>query len=131
MPQSHEVFHTVAAECSDSLPYTNSPIICPYCGDLKSAPAVWSYNFKSHLLCKHPSISSEDHKDISALTKLESEGMRCIWGNHSKQQNVHQKPQCAPIVISEAHCSHLILKYVFPSSFFNDSTDAQSIVVRL
>ena len=120
----------VAAECSDSSPCTNRPIICPYCGDSKSTPAVWSYNFKSHLLRKHPSVSSEDHKDISALTKLESEGMRRIWGNRSKQRNVRRKSQRAPIVISEAHRSRLILKYVFPPSFINDSTDAQSTVVR-
>jgi hypothetical protein len=31
---------TVIAECSDSSPYMNRPIICPYCGDLKLTPAV-------------------------------------------------------------------------------------------
>jgi hypothetical protein len=59
------------------------------------------------------------------LTKLESEGMKHIWGNRSKQQNVCQKSQHAPIVILEAHRSCLILKYVFPFCFINDSTDAQ------
>src|SRR5947208_16467931 len=79
---------TVTTECSDLSPCINCLIICPYCGDLKSSPVVWSYNFKLHLLSKHPSISSEDHNDILALTKLESEGIRCIWGNCSKQWNV-------------------------------------------
>jgi hypothetical protein len=115
----------VTIECSDSSPYTNCPIICPYYGNLKSNPVVWSYNFKLHLLSKHPSISSEDHNDILALTKLESEGMKHIWGNRSKQWNVCQKSQHAPIVISEAHHSCLVLKYIFPFCFINDSTDAQ------
>jgi hypothetical protein len=102
----------VAADCSDSSPCTNHPILCPHCDD---SAVVWSYNFRFHLLCKHPRVSLEDHSDILTLTKLEKDGMKRIWEHRLKQRKVHRKSQRAPLVISEAHCSHLVLKSVFHS----------------
>ena len=118
-----------ATECSDSSPCTNHPIICPHCDDSESSlsPVVWSYNFRAHLLRKHPRISLEDHGDILVLTKLEKEGMRRVWEHRLKQQKVHRKSQRAPLVISEAHRLHIALKYVFRFHFINDSTDAQTL----
>lgn len=103
----------VAAECSDSSPCTNRPIFCPYCDNSESSPVVWSYNFRFHLLCKHPSVPLEDHADILAMTKLEEEGMKRIWQRRLKQRKVRRKSQRAPLAISEAHRSRLVLKYMF------------------
>lgn len=111
----------VATECSDSSPCTNRPIVCPHCDDSESSPVVWSYNFRSHLLRKHTRISLEDHTDILVLTKLEKEGMRRVWEHRLKQRKAHWKSQRAPLVISEAHRSCLVLKYVFLFYFIHDS----------
>jgi len=102
----------VATGCSSSSPCTNHPFICPYCDDSKLSPvaAVWTYNYRSHLLRKHPRISLEVHRDILVLTKLEKEGMRCAWEQRIKQRKVYWKSQRPPLLISEAHRSHLVLK---------------------
>jgi hypothetical protein len=118
---------TVVAECSDSSPCTNCLIVCPHCDDSELSPVVWSYNFRSHLLHKHTRISLEDHSDILVLMKLKKEEMRRIWEHHLKQRKVHQKSQHTPLVISEAHHSCHISKYVFHFYFIDDSTDAQNL----
>ena len=102
-----------AAQCSNSSPCTNHPIVCSYCDASESSPVIWSYNFQSHMLCKHPSISLERHSDMLVMTKLKKDGMKRAWKCHFKQHQVRQKTQCTPLVISEAHRSRLILKYVF------------------
>ena len=79
----------------------------------ESSPVIWSYNFQSHMLCKHPSISLEHHSDMLVMTKLEKDGMKRAWKRRFKQRQVRRKTQCAPLVISEAHRSRLVLKYVF------------------
>ena len=117
---------TIAAECSDSSPCTNHPIVCPYCDDSESSRVIWSYNFRSHLLCKHPRISLDDHSDILMLTKLEKDGMRRVWEHRLKQWKVRRKSQRAPLVISETHRSRLVLKWVFLFYFINVSTNTQN-----
>ena len=63
--------------------------------------------------------------DIWVLTKLEKEGMKRIWERRFKQQQVRsgRKSQSVPLVISEAHRSRLVLKYVFLFYFINYSAD--------
>jgi hypothetical protein len=112
---------TIAAECSDSSPCTNRPIICPHCDVSESSRVVWSYNFRSHLLHKHPRISSQDHGNILTLTKLEKDGMRRVWEHRLKQPKVRRKSQRAPLVISEMHRSRLVLKYVLLFYFIKDT----------
>jgi len=51
--------------------------------------------------------------------------MKRIWKSRKKQQKVHRKAQRTPLVISETHCSRLVLRYEFLQYFINDSTDAQ------
>ena len=116
---------TAATGCSGSLPCTNHPVTCPLCGDSEST--VWTYNFRSHLLRKHPGISLEDHRDMLVLTKLKKEGMRRVWEHRMKQRKVHRKSQCPPLSISEAHHFRLVLKYVFRFYFINDSTDVHDL----
>ena len=117
----------IAAQYSDSSLCTNRPIVCPHCDGSESSPVVWSYNFRSHLLRKHPRISLEDHSNVFVLTKLEKERMRQVWKHRLKQQKVYQKLQRVPLVISETHRSRLVLKYVFLLYFIDDSTDAQNL----
>jgi len=59
------------------------------------------------------------------LTNLEKKGMKRIWKSHKKQRKVRRKAQRALLVISETHCSWLVLRYEFLQYFINDSTDAQ------
>jgi len=115
----------IATACSDASPCTNHPLVCPYCDDSELGQVVWSYNFRQHLLHKHPRISLDDQGDILRLTNLEKKGMKRIWKSRKKQWKVCQKAQRAPLVISETHCSQLVLRYEFLQYFINDSTDAQ------
>jgi len=117
----------IAADCSKKLPCTNHPVVCPYCDDLGVSPAVWSYNFQFHLLHKHPRVSLENNSNIFTLTKFEKDGMKGIWDRRSKQQKPHRKSQCAPLVLSETHCMHLVLKYVVLFYFINDLTNVQNL----
>jgi len=111
----------ITAVCSVSSPCTNRPILCPHCDDSESSPVVWSYNFRVHLIRKHPSIPLEYHSNVTTLTKLKKEGMRGIWQRRLKQRKVRRKSQRAPLVISETHRSCLVLKYVLLFSFINNS----------
>jgi hypothetical protein len=98
-----------AAICSDTSPCTNHPIRCNYCPS--SSPAVWSYTFRQHLHRAHPSISLESHKKIWTLSKLESEGMKRIWGRRFKQRKTRRKAQRPSLAISEMHRSRVVLGY--------------------
>ena len=115
-----------AAQYTYSSPCTNHPILCLHCIGSESSPVVWSYNFRFHLLCKHPRVSLQDYNNVLSLTKLEKGGMKRAWEHCNKPQKLHQKSQCTPLMISERHHSHLVFKYVFLFYFFNNSTDQQN-----
>jgi len=115
----------IATACSDASPYTNHPLVCPYCDDSELGQVIWSYNFQQHLLYKHPGISLDNQGNILRLTKLKKKGMKHIWKSCKKQQKVRQKAQRAPLVILETHRLRLVLRYEFLQYFINDSTDAQ------
>ena len=88
----------IAAECSEKSPCTNRPMICPHCDDSESSQVVWSYNFRLHLIRKHPSIPLEDYSDVFTLTKLKKDGMKCVWERRLKQRKVRRKSQRAPLL---------------------------------
>lgn len=115
----------IASACSNASPCTNHPLACPYCDDSELDRVVWSYNFRQHLLRKHPRISLDDQGDILTLTKLEKKGMKRIWKGCNKRRHMHRKTQNPPLMISETHRSRLVLRYGFLQYFINDSTDAQ------
>jgi hypothetical protein len=46
------------------------------------------------------------------MSKLEKDGMRHIWDHRLKQPKVRSRTQRMPLVISEAHLSRLVLRYV-------------------
>lgn len=117
----------VATGCSESSPCTNHPVACPYCDNSEASPVVWSYNFRFHLLQKHPRVSLENHSDIFTLTKFEKDGMKGMWDHRHKQQKLHRKTQRPPLVILETHRSRLVLKYVVLFYFINDPTDVQNL----
>jgi hypothetical protein len=100
----------VAAQFSDSSPCTNHPIRCFYCPN--SSPAVWSYTYREHLTRFHPTVSLEDNETIWAVSGLEEERMKQLWDDRLKQPpKARRKAQRPPLVISETHRTHLILKY--------------------
>lgn len=117
----------VTAGCSESSPCTNHPMLCPHCNRLELSSVVWSYNFRSHLLRKHPRVALGDHSNVLVLTKREKDRMKGIWGHHRKQWKAHRKSQHAPLVISEVHRLCVVLKSVFPFCSAKDSTDAQTL----
>lgn len=100
---------TIASKCSEASPCTNHPMHCPYCP--KSAPAVWSYTFRQHMLRLHPSIPLDKHRSIWMISKLEKDGMRQLWEQRLKQPKVRTKAQRAPLVVSETHRTCLVLRY--------------------
>ncbi len=103
---------SVVAKCSDASPCTNHPIHCPYCPH--SSPAVWSYNFRQHLLRHHPAVSLNKHNSILTLSKLEKDGMKRVWDQRHKQPEAHSKTLAQPcLMISEMHRSCLVLKSIF------------------
>ena len=99
---------TNAAACSESSPCTNHPMKCPYCP--KSSPAVWSYNFRHHLLRVHPSIHLGSHKSVWTPSKLEKDGMKRVWQHRHKQPKPHPRAQRPSLVISETHRTRLVLR---------------------
>ena len=99
---------TSAAACSESSPCTNHPIICQYCPKLN--PAVWSYNFRHHLLCSHPSIALSGHKSLWTPSKLEKDGMKRVWQHRHKQPKPHRRAQRPTLMISETHRTKIVLR---------------------
>ena len=97
-----------AATCSENSPCTNHPMLCPYCP--KSNPAVWSYNFRHHLLRFHPSIHMGGHKSTWTPSKLEKDGMKRIWQHRHKQSKSRLRAQRPSLVISETHRTHIVLR---------------------
>ncbi|KAH9983679.1 hypothetical protein BJV77DRAFT_953941 [Russula vinacea] len=101
---------SIAAKCSDTSPCTNHPIHCPYCP--KSGPAVWLYTFHQHLLRVYPAAPLDKHRSLWMMSKLEKDRMRQVWEHQCKQPKACPKMQRAPLVISETHWTHLVLRYV-------------------
>jgi len=97
-----------AAACFETSPCTNHPMKCPYCPKLN--PAVWSYNFRHHLLRFHPSIHLGDHRSLWTSSKLEKDGMKRIWQHRHKQPKSHRRAQRPPLIISETHRAQLVLR---------------------
>ena len=97
-----------AAACYETSPCTNHPMKCPYCPKLN--PAVWSYNFRYHLLRVHPSVQLSNHQSLWTLSKLEKEGMKRVWQHRHKQAKPHRRAQRLPLTISETHRTQLVLR---------------------
>jgi hypothetical protein len=97
-----------AATCSETSPYTNHPIKCPFCP--KISPAVWTYNFRHHLLRFHPSVNLSDHKSKWAPSKLEKDGMKRVWQHRHKQPKPRPRAQHPSLVISETHRTRPVLR---------------------
>jgi hypothetical protein len=81
---------------------------CPYCPILN--PAVWSYNFRHHLLRSHPAIRFSDHKSLWTPSKLEKDGMKRIWQHRHKQPKLRRRAQCPALMISETHRVQIVLR---------------------
>jgi hypothetical protein len=97
-----------AAACSEASPCTNHPIKCPFCPKL--SPAVWSYNFRHHLLRFHPSVHSSNHKSLWTPSKLEKDGMKRVWQLRHKQPKPRARAQRPSLVISETHRTRPVIR---------------------
>ena len=100
----------IAAKCSEASPCTNHPMHCPYCP--KTAPVVWSYTFRQHMLRVHPAIPLDKHRSLWKISKLEKDSMKHVWEQRLKQPKARAKAQRAPLVISDTHRARLVLRYV-------------------
>jgi hypothetical protein len=111
----------IAAKCTNTSPCTNHPMHCPYCPN--SSPAVWSYTFRQHMLCIHPAVPLDKHRSVWTLSKLEKDRMRQVWDHRLNQPKVRLKTQHALLVISETHCTHLVLGFVVLFIVFHEPTN--------
>ena len=102
--------YTSAAQCKANSPCTNVPIICPLCGPKKAA--VWRYCLDTHFREQHNLLP--DHFPIKfEMTPLEKKKMAKKWKiRHEKPKKRNMKKKESPLVLSEAHSSHLAPRYV-------------------
>ncbi|KAJ7679687.1 hypothetical protein B0H17DRAFT_879588, partial [Mycena rosella] len=61
----------------ESSPCSNVPLRCTHC-DAKD-PTVWRYNFKEHLMQRHPDASLVKYSDIWTLTAAKIAGILVVW----------------------------------------------------
>jgi hypothetical protein len=99
----------IAAISTSSSPCSNIPIRCHHCPE--SAPAVWRYNIKAHIMKKHPYVPISEYRDSCQITQAERTQMKGIWNNRHRSKKTRKgKRSKRPLVISEAHSSRLILR---------------------
>jgi len=103
--------YAVAATSTNSSPCSNVPIQCPWCS--QSSPTIWRYNMYCHIKNLHTYVSLDDHKDIWKIGNSEKDGLKNVWANRHKVKKTRRtkKQLTAPLVISEAHVSHQVLRY--------------------
>lgn len=100
-----------AAKFSPRSPCTNHPMLCPLCPD--SAPAVWKYNFRAHVLKVHPTATFELYENLCRITEEEKILMKGCWKQRKRMtKSKTKKSQNPTMAISEAHTSRLTLRYV-------------------
>jgi hypothetical protein len=75
---------------------------------------VVKYNLKAHLLKAHPNVPVDNYAAPWKITSFEQGEMKNIW---AKRQDVSvERPKhsnMAPLVVSEAHQSGILARYVF------------------
>ncbi|THU95320.1 hypothetical protein K435DRAFT_859640 [Dendrothele bispora CBS 962.96] len=103
-----------AAQSTENSPCTNVPRKCPLCLD-KSAPAIWTYDMKEHLLTSHPTVDISTYRHLWELTDFERKKMEVVWEKrHEKKEKRKSKGKGKQketgIVISEAHRSNVALR---------------------
>lgn len=99
-----------ASTSSQSSPCSNVPMPCKWCPS--DAPAVWKYNMAVHVRSEHPHVSIADNEALWKLTHAELRDMRKKWSerHNVKATRCGKKKAIAPMVISTAHSSHLVLR---------------------
>jgi len=99
----------VATVCSGSSPCTNHPFICPHCNDSEPHSVVWSYNFRFHLLHRHPRVLYHRWK-VCARVREERVEIKPKWHTQDRECAGSEQGQCAQVVILAAvgRCSLMI-----------------------
>jgi hypothetical protein len=104
--------YTVAAVSTNSSPCSNVPVQCPWCP--QSSPAIWRYNIYRHIKNRHAYVSLKDHEDIWKIGNSEKDGLKKVWDSRHKAKKARKKRnQLTPLLTSEAHTSHRVLRYAF------------------
>lgn len=96
-----------ASEFTKRSPCTNHPLLCPLC--LKGSPAVWKYNFLSHICTVHPTANPELYKELYQLDPAESTLMKEEYLKKHRNSKSAKK-QRKILKISEAHSSRVALR---------------------
>ena len=99
-----------ASTSSQSSPCSNVPMPCTWCPE--HAPAVWKYNMAVHIRSKHPHVSIADNETLWKITQAELRDMKKKWTERYtvKATRRGKKKAIAPLVISAAHSSRLVLR---------------------
>ncbi|KAH9016176.1 hypothetical protein EDB85DRAFT_1875256, partial [Lactarius pseudohatsudake] len=117
-PNATNFSYTVAMSSSKASPCSNVPLVCPYC--LEGSPAIWRYNLRHHLRCRHHNIDPMKHMDLWKITPEETEAMAAIWKNCRTQpkRRCGKGKQKVPLKLSEAHSSRNFSEYVKHATIF-------------
>ncbi|KAF8874101.1 hypothetical protein CPB84DRAFT_1817928 [Gymnopilus junonius] len=95
--------YQTAMESTKSTPCSNAPIPCPLCP--KSALAIWQYNLRYHLKDAHRVDNLEPHSHLSTITHI--------------KKHPRRSTKDSALVISEAHSTHLTLRYELSKIFLD------------
>lgn len=102
-----KIAYKSAAASVPNAPCSNVPIACPLCK--KSDPAVWKYNFETHLKKVHPKSASNPRLlELGMISAAERAGMKIIFAaRNTARKKGKGKSTSKSLVISEAHSSRL------------------------
>ncbi|GJE96106.1 hypothetical protein PsYK624_122990 [Phanerochaete sordida] len=115
-----------AAKFSDTSPCTNHPIVCRLCP--AGSPAVWKYNFESHLRSAHSGITIEQYAsryklelDMLVIDSREITLMKRAYEKR-RRHSKNKKKILQTLKISEEHTTRLAIR----SSATISSTSVQA-----
>ena len=103
----------IAKVSTPASPCSNVSIRCQWCND-DNAPAIWHHNLRFHVKEKHSWVSLKDNEDAWKIGNAEKESLKKLWEVRHKQKPLRKSKKLAatPLVISQAHSSHLVLRFV-------------------
>jgi hypothetical protein len=95
---------------SNAQPCTNYPFYCELCPE--NSPAVWKYNFRAHLLKVHDTANPQSYTKFWELNPNEKILLRRVFDERKRQRKSAQSLKKSQLMVSDAHSSRLVLRYV-------------------
>lgn len=88
------------AESTSSSPLTNIPINCPLCKS--GSPAVWKYNFCSHIVHAHENANPDEYREYWEIKLFEKGALKALWTKKSCY-SVQKLGSVSSLKISDDH----------------------------